>query len=204
MFENELPRCAEIFDLRPDSGGVKNIITYDTIEKKIHQMCLEIKFESFCYEFKSDYIGEDDDAELMMYTIDKIREDLECIKMVYTNNLTGRIVYTSPETVFKKMNVFIELLSANATTWSFCSPWMFFAALPSELQEEMRNQGFSRPQVATLSTKKAQSKALSQFRDSAVRAYNRLQETRRQMRSLKHELDGTLCQSISIQLHRRE
>lgn len=72
----------------------------------------------------------------------------------------------------------------DATTWSFCLPWMFFAALPSELQEEMRNQGFHRPQVATLTTKKLQSKALGQCRDSAVKAYNRLQETKKQMRSM--------------------
>ena len=142
-------------------------------------MCLEIKFEAFCNEFRNDYVGDDNDAELMSHTVDRIREDLAKIRMIYLNKSTGRTVYTSPETVFKKMNAFIELLPSDASGWSFCLPWLFFAALPNDLQEEMKTQGFTRPPVATLNTKKLQSRALSQCRDSAVKAYNKLQETKK-------------------------
>ena len=99
-------------------------------------------------------------------------------------------MYTTPETVFKKMNAYIELLPSDASGWSFCLPWMFFAALPNDLQEEMRNLGFTRPPVATLSTKKLQSRALGQCRDSAVRAYTKLQETKRQVRAMIQSNSG--------------
>ena len=153
-------------------------------------MCLEIKFEAFCNEFKKNYVGEEDDDELLNHTVEKIREDLEKIKMIYMNRATGRMIYTSPETVFKKMNAFIELLPTDASGWSFCLPWLFFAALPSDLQEEMKNRGFTRPPVATLNTKKLQARALRQCRDSAVKTYNKLQETKKQVRAM---IQGQQC-----------
>jgi len=178
-YEYEIARRFEPFDLKPDGTGVKRMIDYAEIERKIKHMCLEIKFEAFCNEFRNDYVGDDNDAELMSHTVDRIREDLAKIRMIYLNKSTGRTVYTSPETVFKKMNAFIELLPSDASGWSFCLPWLFFAALPNDLQEEMKTQGFTRPPVATLNTKKLQSRALSQCRDSAVKAYNKLQETKK-------------------------
>ena len=183
-YEDEITRRFEPFTLEPDAQGIRRVVTYKGIESTLKQMSHEIKFEAFCNEFRNDYVGEEDDDELLTQTVDKIREDLERIKMVYTNKSTGKIVYTSPETVFKKMNAFIELLPQDATGWSFCLPWLFFAALPNDLQEEMRNQGFSRPPVATLITKKLQSRALSQCRDSAVKAFSRLQETKKQVRAM--------------------
>ena len=48
----------------------------------------------------------------------------------------------------------------------------------------MNNQGFKRPAAASLTTKKLQSKSISQCHDSAVKAYTRLQETRKQLRTL--------------------
>ena len=183
-YEDEIIRRFEPFTLEPDAQGIRRVVTYKEIESTLKQMSYEIKFEAFCNEFRNDYVGEEDDDELLSQTVDKIREDLERIKMVYTNRNTGKIVYTSPETVFKKMNAFIELLPQDATGWLFCLPWLFFAALPSDLQEEMRNQGFSRPPVATLTTKKLQSRALGQCRDSAVKAFSRLQETKKQVRAM--------------------
>ena len=192
VYEDCIPERFQRFTLKPDTLGSLNIIDYDSIEKTIKQMSIEIKFETFCNEFRNDYVGEEDDEELMNHTVDKIREDLERIKMVYLNRTTGKMVYTSPETVFKKMNAYIELLPTNASEWSFCLPWMFFAALPNELQEEMKVQGFSRPPVATLSTKKLQSRALGQCRDSAVRAYAKLQETKRQVRAMIQSHSGNV------------
>lgn len=157
-YEDEISRLFEPFLLKPDAQGARRVVDYSEIEKNIQQMCFEIKFEAFCNEFRNDYVGEEYDDELLSQTVDKIREDLEKIKMVYMNRSTGKMVYTSPETVFKKMNAFIELLPQDATGWSFCLPWLFFAALPSDLQEEMKNQGFSRPPVAILHTKKLQSR----------------------------------------------
>ena len=184
VYEEQIPRRFQRFTLKADTTGSLNVIDYVEIEKVIKQMCIEIKFEAFCNEFRNDYVGAENDEDLLNHTVDKIREDLEKIKMIYLNKTTGRMVYTSPETVFKKMNAYIELLPADASGWSFCLPWMFFAALPSDLQEEMKTQGFSRPPVATLSTKKLQSRALGQCRDSAVRAHTKLQETKRQVRAM--------------------
>ena len=48
----------------------------------------------------------------------------------------------------------------------------------------MNNLGFKRLAAASLMTKRLPSKSLSQCRDSAVKVYNRLQETRKQMKIL--------------------
>lgn len=74
--------------------------------------------------------------------MDKIREDLERIKMVYLNKTTGRMVYTSPETVFKIMNAYIELLPSDASGWSFCLPWMFFARRVQAENENVNGDNF--------------------------------------------------------------
>ena len=189
-YEFEITRRFEPFDLKPDPTGARTIVDYSDTEKRIKQMCLEIKFEAFCNEFKNNYVGEEDDDELLNHTVEKIREDQERIKMNYMNRSTGHMIYTSPETVFKKMNAFIELLPTDASGWSFFLPWLFFAALPSDLQEEMKNKGFTRPPVATLNTKKLQARALGQCRDSAVKAYNKLQETKKQVRTM---IQGQQC-----------
>ena len=57
--------------------GSLNVIDYIDIEKTIKQMCIEIKFETFCNEFRNDYVGEENDDELLHHTVDKIREDLD-------------------------------------------------------------------------------------------------------------------------------
>ena len=91
---------------------------------------------------------------------------LSFIKTSYCCNCTKDIVTTTPDTVYKKMAEYVPILPEDTNKWSFCLPSIYYYALTSQIQFELRLQEYTIPQAFMSPTKESQLRSLLKYRNT--------------------------------------
>ena len=72
-------------------------------------------------------------------------------------------------------------------TWSFCLVYLYFHALPAELQEAVQLGGYFFPDISTLTTSLLQEQALQALREVAVVPFKMLSDETRRIRRIMNQ-----------------
>jgi len=176
-FRREIPHWMDKYQLDIGPNGKRSEVNRKSVRNHISQYCDAIQFRVFCAEFARAYVGSYEENEhATALAIADCGRRLERIKMRYYDKSRQQMVTTTPDTVFKLMITHVGLLPENATDWPFCLPWLFFQALPDNLQDEMRRDKYILPKPAELSMKTDQLKKLMDCRDAAKNCYDKLKD----------------------------
>jgi len=176
-FRKEIPQWMDKYNLDIGPNGKRSEVNRESVRKHISQYCDAIQFRVFCAEFARAYVGSSEENEhATALAIASCGRKLDKIKMRFYDRNKQKMVTTTPDTVFKLMITHVGLLPENATDWPFCLPWIFFQALPENLQDEMRRDKYTLPKPAELVTKSQQLKKLMEGRDAARDCYDKLKD----------------------------
>jgi len=177
-FRREIPHWTDMYVLDIGPNGKRSDINRKSVREHVSQYCDAIQFRVFCAEFARAYVGSSEENEhATALAIADCGKRLEKIKMRYYDRAKKHMVTTTPDTAFKLMISHVGLLPENATDWPFCLPWLFFQALPDNLQEEMRRDKYTLPKPAELVISKSQQlKKLLEVRDKAKNSYDKLKD----------------------------
>ena len=137
----------------------------------------------FCDSVQLKYVGtEDYDSQKMLADI-----SLALLKLKMTYMLRNKIIPLTPDDLFSRFTEYLPLLSPNAMTWSFCLVYLYFHALPSELQEVVQLGGYVFPDISTLATSLLQEQALQVLREVAVVSFKMLLDETRRIRRIMNQ-----------------
>ena len=144
----------------------------------------EVLFDVFCDKYTTAYVGQAYSKEKIdALTIEQVQESLNFFKMEYHDKI-GKLITTTPDTVFNKMLDYIPILPNDAVKWTFCLPSIYYNSLSAKLRKQMAVTKYILPQPSLLTTKEEQLHSMSICRAWAVEAQSQLKLVEESVQSL--------------------
>jgi len=164
----------EMFRLGVNPAGQTDVVEYKNIRKEIEEMEQEILFEVFCHKSTDAYVGQAFCKDkIVTTTIEQVQVSLNYFKMEYYDK-AGKLIITTPDTVFNKMLDYLPILPDDARKWTFCLSSVYYNALSEKIRNRITVDKYTVPQPSLLAIKEDQLRIMTLCRAWAVKALARI------------------------------